>query len=117
MRIPSISRASAWRWVTWAAVAGERVGQATVQAARVRHATLLALCALALALALCACGSIHRVPDADARADALASARPVHTPVRLCTSVTKPVTSWIDTSSVPTCRPCSTSSRRAGATT
>jgi hypothetical protein len=76
-----ISRAPAWRWVTWAAVAGERVGQATVQAARVPHATLLAL-ALALALALCACGSIHRVPDADARADALASARPAHAPVR-----------------------------------
>jgi hypothetical protein len=54
---------------------GERVGQVTVRAARVPHATLLALCALAPALALSACGSIHRVPDPDAAADALASGR------------------------------------------
>jgi hypothetical protein len=63
-----------------------------VRPARVPHATLLALCAPALALALGACGSIHRVPDADARADALAlpRARTVPAPAGPASTAARP---------------------------
>jgi hypothetical protein len=63
-------------------VAGERVGQATVRAARVPHATLVSPLALTLALALGGCGSLHSGQDPDAAADAAALARPAHAPAR-----------------------------------
>ena len=55
-----------------------------MRAARVPHATRLALCslALALALALSGCGSLHSGQDPDAAADAAALARPAHAPAR-----------------------------------
>jgi hypothetical protein len=79
-------------------VAGERVGQATVRPARVPHATLLALCALALALALGGCGSLHSGQDPDAAADAAALARSTHPAARTAPAPARPPPSAGDAS-------------------
>src|SRR5215471_13870421 len=69
---------AAHRRLTWAAVAGGRVGQVMVGAMRLPRPTMLALGAFALALG--ACGALHSVQDPDARADAMSSARPAPVP-------------------------------------
>ena len=71
-----------------------------MRAARVPHATRLALCALALALALAlgGCGSLHSGQDPDAAADAAALARPVHAPARPAPAPARPPLSAADAS-------------------